>query len=58
MVSYWSGAGKAATREAEWPRYSPAQDNYMSLTLPEARMTSKTFGDAHHCEFWDQTGLY
>lgn len=58
MVKYWSEAGKATARESVWPRYSPAQDNYMSLTLPEARMTSHTFGDVHNCEFWDRTGLY
>ncbi|MFD0735267.1 carboxylesterase/lipase family protein [Planotetraspora mira] len=58
MVNYWSTAGLAAEREAEWPRYTPEQDDYMSLTLPEPRMTSKSFDDVHDCGFWDKTGIY
>jgi para-nitrobenzyl esterase len=58
MVDYWSTAGLAAERETQWPRYTPEQDDYLSLTLPEPRMTSKIFADVHNCGFWDRTGIY
>lgn len=58
MVDYWSSAGLMDEREAEWPRYTPEKDNYLSLKLPKPEMTSNTFAHAHTCDFWDQAGLY
>lgn len=58
MVTYWAQAGKAGERENEWPRYSPKQDNVMSLVLPGPVMKDGVFGREHHCDFWDDAGVY
>lgn len=58
MVSYFSTMAKMSGSEQNWPRYSPKADNFMTFSLPEARMISGHFARIHHCEFWDQQGLY
>ncbi|MFE7422848.1 carboxylesterase/lipase family protein [Rhodococcus sp. NPDC057529] len=58
MVDYWSNAAGAEDREEEWPQYSPAEENTMSLILPEPRMDSQSFGHVHNCDFWDARGIY
>lgn len=56
MVQLWTTAAKANERDAAW-RYEPARDNFLNLSLPQARMASG-FGDGHHCAFWDKSGFY
>ncbi|UOK73280.1 carboxylesterase/lipase family protein [Ancylobacter polymorphus] len=59
MVGYFANvAGLAATRGNEWPRFDPRQNNFMTFALPASRMVSGRFVEAHHCAFWDQTGVY
>lgn len=59
IVGYFANvAGLAATRGNEWPRFDPQQNNFMTFALPAARMVSGRFVEAHHCAFWDQTGVY
>ena len=58
MVHYWTTAAQAGDREAEWPRYSAAQEIYLRLTLPEPRLTSEIFSKTHKCDFWDKMGIY
>jgi para-nitrobenzyl esterase len=58
MVQLWAQAGKVASRDGKWERYDNDKDNYLSLTLPKARMMSQPFASLHNCKFWDQTGLY
>lgn len=58
MVQLWAQAGSATSMEAVWPRYDAVKDNYLSLSLPTAKMMSQQFGDTHNCKFWDGTGLY
>jgi para-nitrobenzyl esterase len=58
MVGYFAHSDQLASREREWPRYDPRQDNYQTFALPGARMVSGSFADTHHCAFWDKTGLY
>ena len=58
MVAYWAQGWDATAREAIWPRYNPAQNDFMTFVLPSAHMTSGRFSDLHHCAFWDKTGLY
>lgn len=58
MVRYWTSAASAQKRQAEWPRYDAAQDNYLSLVLPQPLMTVGSFGRNHQCDFWDALGVY
>jgi para-nitrobenzyl esterase len=58
MVRYWTSAGSAQERQAEWPRYDAAQDNYLSLVAPQPLMTVGSFGRNHQCDFWDALGVY
>lgn len=58
MVSYFANMAKMDTRQQEWPRYSAKADNFMTFALPKARVISGRFAGTHHCEFWDQQGLY
>ncbi|HMN55817.1 MAG TPA: carboxylesterase family protein [Ottowia sp.] len=57
MVQWWTTADQATHRETTWPRYQAAQDNFLNLRLPQARMATG-FGASHQCSFWDQTGIY
>jgi para-nitrobenzyl esterase len=58
MVQLWAQAGLATSHEQRWERYSAQKDNYLSLSLPSAKMMTQPFGDLHNCKFWDETGLY
>lgn len=58
MITYWSTPFLASEREEEWPRYDPAKDNFMTFILPEPRMIERRFTKEHHCDFWDQSGIY
>jgi para-nitrobenzyl esterase len=58
MVAYWTHAWDSTALELTWPRYNPAQDDFMTLILPSPHMTSGQFSNLHHCAFWDSTGLY
>ncbi|TWI62530.1 para-nitrobenzyl esterase [Pseudoduganella lurida] len=57
MVRYWTSAAGMKDRAAEWPRYDPSLDNYMSLVLPNPAMTKGSFGRIHKCEFWQRSGV-
>lgn len=58
MVAYWTRAWNATRQDPTWPRYSPAQEDFMTLILPSPHMTAGQFSDLHHCAFWDSTRLY
>jgi len=58
MVSYFAHADAMASREKAWPRFDSQSDNFMTFSLPEPRVVSGRFADAHHCAFWDKQGLY
>lgn len=58
MVGFFSQLAKMPSRETQWPRFDPAQDNVMVFALPNARMVSGRFSRAHRCDFWDKTGVY
>lgn len=58
MVGYFSNLSGISSKEAAWPRFDPAKNNILSFELPQARMVSGRFADAHHCGFWDKTGSY
>ena len=58
MVAYWTQAWNASAQESTWPRYRPAQENFMTLILPSPHMTVGQFSNLHHCAFWDSTHLY
>lgn len=58
MVEYWTTVAQAGARESEWPKYNPAEDNFLTLALPEPRMTSGRFNRMHRCDFWQKLGIY
>ncbi|RYG28328.1 hypothetical protein EON81_28710 [bacterium] len=58
MVGYFANVSELPSKEAEWPRFDPARENVMAFTLPASRVVSGRVANAHHCEFWDQTGTY
>lgn len=58
MVGYFANVSELPSKEAEWPRFDPARENVMVFTLPASRVVPGRFANAHHCEFWDQTGTY
>jgi para-nitrobenzyl esterase len=58
MVDYFAQPAKLSTREAQWPRFDPKRDNFMTFSLPSARVVSGRFSDAHLCDFWDRSGSY
>ena len=57
MVRLWTTADQATDGKTLWQRYQPAQDNFLNLALPQARV-STGFGEGHQCGFWDRTGVY
>lgn len=59
MVSLFARTHEAnGAREAEWPRYDPARENFLTFVLPTARQPHERFGTVHHCSFWDNLGIY
>jgi para-nitrobenzyl esterase len=58
MVWYWTtvaGAGQWSF----WPRYSPEQQNVLRLMLPTSEvLAAGRFARDHHCQFWDEAGIY
>ncbi|UCJ16143.1 carboxylesterase family protein [Pseudomonas sp. MM211] len=58
MVAHFSNVAAVAGKQSDWPRFDPRQDNVMTFALPTAKVVSGRFADTHHCEFWDQTGVY
>ena len=45
-------------REAQWPRYDPTRENYLSLSLPTPRVLAERFSMVHRTDFWDEMGLW
>lgn len=58
MVGYFSNVAQLNSREKEWPKFDPEKLNFMTFNLPSSRMVSGRFANAHHCAFWDKTGIY
>jgi para-nitrobenzyl esterase len=58
MVGYFAHLSQIASRESTWPRYDAKKDNFQTFLLPNAQMVSGRFAAAHHCDFWDKSGLY
>lgn len=58
MVDHFADVAALHTLPSDWPQFDPKQDNFMTFALPGARMVSGRFARAHHCEFWDRTGVY
>jgi para-nitrobenzyl esterase len=58
MVRYWTGSAGAAFWEAEWPRFSNSDGNYLTFVLPHPKRSANAFRIRHKCDFWDKTGLY
>ncbi|MDO5639158.1 MAG: carboxylesterase family protein [Neisseria sp.] len=58
MIALWTSAAQAGGSASKWQRFDPQQENYLVLTLPEAKMVNGQFRRRHHCDFWDSTGLY
>jgi para-nitrobenzyl esterase len=58
MVGYFANVAQLPSREAEWPRFDLNRDNVMTFALPSSSTVSGRFADAHHCAFWDRTGIY
>ncbi|RYE38778.1 MAG: carboxylesterase family protein [Hyphomicrobiales bacterium] len=57
MVDYFTNAAQLS-RDAQWTRFIPEQDNFMTFELPTANVVSGRFASVHHCTFWDQAGVY
>jgi para-nitrobenzyl esterase len=58
MVRYWTTASEASQWGA-WPQYAPEQQNVLRLMLPRSQvLRAGRFAEDHHCQFWDQTGIY
>jgi para-nitrobenzyl esterase len=58
MVNYFTSLSQMSSREAEWPRFDPRQENMMTFILPTSKLVSGRFSDFHHCTFWDRAGIY
>lgn len=58
MVGFFSNPAGMSSREKEWPRFDPKQNNIMTFALPEGRIVSGKFAETHHCAFWDQKEIY
>lgn len=55
---YWTTLNKAKDW-AEWPKYKAGQGKIMQFQLPQGQLiTAGTFAKEHHCEFWNQQGVY
>ena len=58
MVAYWTQLAKPAQWQG-WRRYDVEQENIFRLMLPLSQtLPAGRFAKDHHCEFWDQTGVY
>lgn len=58
MVRFWTSASMLDQIKPTWTPYDPAQQNYMTFVLPSAEMKAQRFAQDHHCEFWDNIGIY
>jgi para-nitrobenzyl esterase len=59
IISLFARTGEATgAREAEWPRYDPAKENYLTFVLPEPRQPLERFSQVHNVAFWDALGLW
>jgi len=58
MVRFWANAGDIDDVSQGWPQYDPAQSNYMTFVLPQPVVRSMQFAREHHCDFWDNSGIY
>jgi len=56
MVKLWTQAHLASENHAQWPRFGK-QETVLKLVLPTP-VTTTDFGKTHHCDFWDQSGIY
>jgi para-nitrobenzyl esterase len=56
MVGYWTRFARAGNPngggEPQWPQYTAAGDQFMSLQPPVPVVTDG-FAEDHQCEFWD-----
>ncbi|TCM46343.1 carboxylesterase type B [Rhizobium sp. PP-F2F-G48] len=58
MVRYWTTVANANQWE-HWPKYDPSQQNVLRLKLPSSQVLPPgRFVADHHCNFWDQQGIY
>lgn len=58
MAVYWTTVAQAKLWK-NWQPYSAEKPQFLRLTLPYSQMTDiKNSVKEHHCDFWDQTGVY
>lgn len=58
MIKYWTSLSRAGTDDWDWPTFNPAEDNFMMLQLPEARVVAGRHQSRHHHGFWEGLGIY
>lgn len=58
MVSFFSNPSSLSRGDDAWTRFDVSKDNYMTFSLPYGSMVSGRFAEAHHCAFWDKSGIY
>lgn len=58
MVRYWTTLA-SADQWKNWPKYNVASQNVLRLMLPRSEvLATGRFARDHHCQFWDETGIY
>lgn len=58
MVGYFARISGLTANGKAWPQYDPAKDNYMTFSLPEGRVLAGRFNREHHCDFWENAGIF
>lgn len=58
MVRYWTTLA-SADQWKNWPKYDVASQNVLRLMLPRSEvLAAGRFARDHHCQFWDEIGIY
>lgn len=58
MIGYWSNATNASNWK-NWPQYHEAEQRLISFKPKNTDLESaQQFRDEHHCNFWDNAGVY